>query len=210
MRISQADAKNFLPTHLQDARAAIAAADKNGNGNLTRSEAEALGEFKDTYDLYKTRGRTVRTNDFLAFYEKHAAVSVNSGGLSGDLVNNFISWRTSAPSGLTDRERTDAVWDVMSTSGVLDSGPRLVTSSSVPDSVKSWIASARSAAVAADPRTEDIWEMYEVPVSPTDSRVAGYALLGWGELSPSTGYESLHIYSPDGRLLDSDGQEVSF
>jgi hypothetical protein len=98
----------------------------------------------------------------------------------------------------------------MSTSGVLEAGPRLVTRGTVPDSVKAWIGDAIADSVAADARTEDIWEMYEVPVSETDSRVAGYALLGWGEISPSTGYESLHIFSPDGRLLDREGEEISF
>jgi hypothetical protein len=210
MRISANDAKNFLPAHLAEARAAIQRADANGNGNLTRKEAESLGDLKDTFDLYKTRGRTVRTDDFLAFYEAHAKVSANSGDLSGDLANNFVAWRSQAHSGLTDRDRTRAVWDVMSTSGVLEAGPRHVTTSSVPDSVKPWIDQARSTVINADPRTESVWEMYEVPVSRNDSRVAGYALLGFGEISDGRGYESLHIFSPDGRLLDSDGQEISY
>ena len=204
MHISASDAQKFLTAHLPDASVRIKSADANDNGNLTRAEAKSLGaDFADTYDLYKERGKTVRTDDFLDFYKTHARVSANSGQLSGDLVGNFQIWRSSATTTMTDSERANIVWDKMGPWGPTDSGPRYVNNSMLPPNVQSWIDAAKAEVVASDDRLHDIWEMYEVPVGPNDARVAGYAILGYGENDTSSiAYQSLHIYSPEGKLLD--------
>lgn len=210
MRISASDAKKFLADHVAEVTQRVHDADANNNGNLTRREAKELGaDLKDTFDLYKESGRTVRTDDFLKFYIKHAQVSARSGELAGDLVDNFQQWRTRPSPGLSNDQRADIVWDVMGPWGPVDGGPRFVRISDVPPDVKAWMDNVEDE-VTQLPNIQGIHEIYEVPVSSNDARVAGYAIVGYGENDTSSvAYGSLSIYSPSGELLDADTDNVS-
>jgi len=70
----------------------VRAADVDGNGKLKRSEAVALGDLKDTYDLYVRKGVTVSTEKFLQFYKDYARVSAKRGELPTDLQDNYKNW----------------------------------------------------------------------------------------------------------------------
>ncbi len=93
---------SFLSAHTASASERIKLADANANGNLTRAEATALGDLKDTYDLYAEPGKTVKTDKVLEFYKSYTRVSVTSGELPRDLGDNYASWldlRTRPPGG---------------------------------------------------------------------------------------------------------------
>lgn len=104
--MTAAERRAFVRATEPYADSRVKSADKNGNGNLTRAEAESLGDVKDTYDLYAQPGRTVKTDKFLEFYKAYARVSARQPGeLPTDLKDNAVNWLAlrsapSSPSGL--------------------------------------------------------------------------------------------------------------
>lgn len=84
---------DFIRASQSYAASVIERADKNGNGNLTRAEAKAaLGDLKDTFDLYAESGKTVKTADFAKFYGDYVRVNANRGELPTDLADNYTNW----------------------------------------------------------------------------------------------------------------------